>query len=65
MFEEERIGVAARSAADGVGQAILLVHGRAGVEERVRELEVENLRLQHLVAELLLKNQRLRRVDQS
>lgn len=65
MFEEERIGVAPRSASDGVGQAILLVHGRGGAEERVRELEVENLRLQHLVAELLLKNQRLRRVDQS
>ena len=30
---------------------------------RVAELEVENLRLQRLVAELLLKNQQLRKRD--
>jgi hypothetical protein len=30
------------------------------MEERIMELEVENSRLQRLVAELLLKNQQLR-----
>ena len=30
------------------------------IEKRVMELELENLRLQRLVAELLLKNQQLR-----
>jgi len=33
------------------------------VEKRIAELEVENLRLQRLVAELLLKNQQLRRQE--
>jgi hypothetical protein len=33
---------------------------RRGLEDRVMELEVENSRLQRLVAELLLKNQQLR-----
>ncbi|HEY2038636.1 MAG TPA: hypothetical protein VGG95_03170 [Edaphobacter sp.] len=31
------------------------------VETRITELEVENIRLQRLVAELLLKNQQLRK----
>jgi hypothetical protein len=33
---------------------------RRGLEDRVMELEVENSRLQRLVAELLLNNQQLR-----
>jgi hypothetical protein len=33
------------------------------VDFRVMELEIENLRLQRLVAELLLKNQQLRKHD--
>jgi len=33
---------------------------RRGLEDRVAELEVENSRLQRLVAELLVNNQRLR-----
>jgi len=33
----------------------------AGADVRVRELEIENQRLQLLVAELLIKNQQLRR----
>ena len=32
-------------------------------EVRIAELEVENIRLQRLVAELLLKNQQLRRLE--
>ena len=37
-------------------------HGSA-VNLRILELESENLRLQRLLAELLLKNQQLRRED--
>ena len=40
-------------------------HGHASPSSsdfRIMELEIENLRLQRLVAELLLKNQQLRRV---
>ena len=33
---------------------------RRGLEDRVMELEVENSRLQRLIAELLLSNQQLR-----
>jgi hypothetical protein len=33
------------------------------IEARMAELEVENIRLQRLVAELLLKNQQLRRSE--
>lgn len=33
---------------------------RGGAESRIAELEIENIRLQRLVAELLLKNQQLR-----
>lgn len=33
---------------------------RRGLEDRVMELEVENSRLQRLIAELLLNNQQLR-----
>lgn len=33
------------------------------IEERVAELEMENTRLQRLVAELLLKNQQLRKPE--
>jgi hypothetical protein len=35
-----------------------------GSASRIVELEIENLRLQRLVAELLLKNQQLRKRDQ-
>lgn len=35
------------------------------VESRIVELEIENIRLQRLVAELLLKNQQLRRDAES
>jgi hypothetical protein len=35
------------------------------MKNRVMELEIENSRLQRLVAELLLKNQRLRDVQRS
>jgi hypothetical protein len=34
-----------------------------GANERVAELEVENSRLHRLVAELLIKNQQLRKAD--
>lgn len=34
------------------------------IDFRVMELEIENLRLQRLVAELLLKNQQLRKHEQ-
>lgn len=37
----------------------------ANLERRITELESENLRLHRLVAELLIKNQQLRRLDQS
>jgi len=37
--------------------------GGGKVEERIVELEVENLRLQRLVAELLMKNQQLRKQE--
>ncbi len=43
-------------------------HGRAAgnnVDGRVRELETENQRLQLLVAELLIKNQQLRKMAQN
>ena len=33
------------------------------MEARMAELEVENMRLQRLVAELLIKNQQLRKCD--
>lgn len=36
---------------------------RHSAEERIAELEVENTRLQRLVAELLLKNQQLRKQE--
>lgn len=35
----------------------------AAVQNRILELEIENTRLQRLVAELLLKNQQLRRQE--
>ena len=35
----------------------------AGADARVQELEIENQRLQLLVAELLLKNQHLRKLE--
>jgi len=37
--------------------------GHANVDERISELESENQRLHRLVAELLIKNQQLRRAD--
>lgn len=37
--------------------------GGGSIEARVAHLEVENTRLQKLVAELLLKNQQLRRPE--
>jgi len=39
------------------------VQGGRRIEERIVELEVENLRLQRLVAELLMKNQQLRKQE--
>jgi hypothetical protein len=39
--------------------------GYAQVDERIVELEIENLRLQRLVAELLIKNQQLRKPGQT
>ena len=47
--------------------ALLPPRGHASpisVDFRVMELEIENLRLQRLVAELLLKNQQLRKHDE-
>lgn len=45
----------------------VVVHGssvlQGSIDERIAELEVENLRLQRLVAELLLKNQQLRKQE--
>jgi hypothetical protein len=39
--------------------------GASVMDQRVKQLEVENLRLQRLVAELLLKNQQLRTAAQA
>ncbi|WP_158942926.1 hypothetical protein [Granulicella sp. S190] len=42
------------------------IHGRlsaASFHDRLGELETENARLHRLVAELLIKNQKLRRID--
>ena len=36
-------------------------HAAAGYDERLAELEIENSRLHRLVAELLIKNQQLRK----
>jgi hypothetical protein len=35
----------------------------AGYDDRLAELEMENFRLHRLVAELLIKNQQLRKAD--
>jgi hypothetical protein len=37
--------------------------GGGSIEARIDQLEVENIRLQKLIAELLLKNQQLRRLE--
>jgi hypothetical protein len=74
MFEEESIkGKHADSDPFGQGAHITgrdpfssshkTGFGGSKVEERIIELEVENLRLQRLVAELLMKNQQLRKQE--
>jgi hypothetical protein len=42
------------------GKSEVLSSAKRGMEDRIMELEIENSRLQRLVAELLLKNQQLR-----
>jgi hypothetical protein len=43
-----------------LGKPEVLSSTKSCIEDRILELEVENSRLQRLVAELLLKNQQLR-----
>jgi len=47
------------------GKHEVLSSTERNMKNRVMELEIENSRLQRLVAELLLKNQRLRDVQRS
>jgi len=54
------------TSAEGVGAAMAAMYPRTLVnpdQHRIVELERENSRLQQLVAELLLKNQQLRRPE--
>jgi len=63
MTEAERIITTHRDGHDlHSGHAPVHDHASGGAMSlRILELETENLRLQRLVAELLLKNQQLRR----
>jgi hypothetical protein len=45
------------------GRDVSFGHTNSSDSHRIAELELENLRLHRLVAELLLKNQQLRKVD--
>lgn len=66
MTNEDRGGIAPGYAARPAHRSPVSDSGdlaavRKGIDSRIVELEVENIRLQRLVAELLLKNQQLRR----
>jgi hypothetical protein len=66
MTKEETLKILSGHSA-AIPPATLAGIDRAGgggtIEARVDQLEVENTRLQKLVAELLLKNQQLRRSE--
>lgn len=66
MNEDDRLTAAAPGRDDHLSS---LPHqpirtSTASTDFRIIELEIENLRLHRLVAELLLKNQRLRKVEE-
>jgi hypothetical protein len=61
MIEEEnRLASEVRTQHAHLSRAL-----EASTDVRVRELEIENQRLQFLVAELLIKNQQLRKQQRS
>lgn len=65
-LNEIPIDVRDNSEADRQNEAVRSMHRRPPVSTdpaRVEELERENVRLQLLVAELLMKNQQLRKAD--
>ena len=70
MFDEERVEAVRVSSSRqeqhhdaGHTSGFTSAHRASNVlaDSRIAELEIENLRLQRLVAELLLKNQQLRK----
>jgi hypothetical protein len=64
MNEPETIDTASHRLHRGTPSAVQSHLSPTSVDFKVMELEIENLRLQRLVAELLLKNQQLRRHDE-
>jgi hypothetical protein len=63
MNEDDRIAAAA-SRRENSSSSLPPLESHAASDFRILELEIENSRLQRLVAELLLKNQQLRRAEE-
>jgi len=62
MNEDDRVTTASRRG-DGFS-SLPPLESHASTDLRILELEIENSRLQRLVAELLLKNQQLRKAEE-
>jgi len=63
MNEDDKVTTTASRRGDGFS-SLPPLESHASTDLRILELEIENSRLQRLVAELLLKNQQLRKAEE-